>query len=135
MRVFVDSSVALAACGSSRGASRELFTLALQGRVEIVTAPWCLAEIERNLPGLGPRAQGRWPRLRRRLKVVPTAVVLDRPLVFGATKDRPVLISALASGSRHLLTLDQGDFQTRLGRGAYGLEILTPGEWLAGQIG
>lgn len=98
--------------------------------MEIVTAPWCLAEIERNLPGMGPKARGQWPVLRRCLKVVPTAVVLDRPLVFDAAKDRPVLISSLASGTRCLLTLDRGDFQGRLGRAAYGLEILTPAEWL-----
>jgi len=134
VRVFVDSSVVLAACASSQGASRELFHRARSGKVELVTALWCVAEVERNLPDMGKEAVRRWRRLCLDLKVLPTAVVLDRPLVFSAAKDRPVLISALASGSGCLLTLDRADFKRRLGRNAYALAILTPGEWLAGQV-
>lgn len=133
MRVFVDSSVVLAACASSQGASRELFRRARARKVELVTALWCLAEVERNLPKMEKSAATAWRHLQRHLMVVPTTVVLDRPLVFGAWKDRPVLVSALASASSCLLTLDRADFQRRIGRDVYDLTILTPGDWLRRQ--
>ena len=131
MRVFLDSSVLLAACASSRGASRELFRQARARRVTLVTSPWCLAEVARNLPALGRGAGAAWRRLQGGLRVAPTRIVVDRPLVFGAHKDRPVLVSALSAGCDCLLTLDRADFRNRLGPAFYGVAILTPGEWLA----
>jgi predicted nucleic acid-binding protein len=121
----------LAACASSRGASHDIFRRSRSGEVELVTALWCLAEVERNLPRLGGAAGRPWRRLRRQLRVLPTSTVLDRPLVFSASKDKPVIISALATGADYLLTLDRADFQKRLGPRLYSLKIATPGEWLA----
>jgi len=54
-------------------------------------------------------------------------------LVFPKAKDRPVVITALAARAVWLLTLDEGDFHTKLGRGVYGLSIATPGEFLVEQ--
>lgn len=121
----------LAACASSKGASREIFRRARLGEVELVTALWCIAEVERNLPKMGAKAITAWMKLRRDCWVMPTVTVLNRPLVFGASKDRPVLISALASGASYLLTLDRADFHARLGPSIYNLVMTTPGQWLA----
>lgn len=131
MRLFLDSSVLLAACGSPRGASRALVK-ASREPVVLITSEWCLAEVERNLPGLGAGARRAWRRILPKLRVVRTEVVLDRPLAFGIAKDKPVLIGALAAGCETLLTLDQADFGKRLGRQVYGLRLMSPGEWLAG---
>ena len=120
----------LAACASSKGASREIFRRARLGEVELVTALWCIAEVERNLPKMGAKAITAWMKLRRDCWVMPTVTVLNRPLVFGASKDRPVLISAIASDSSYLLTLDRTDFHGRLGPSIYSLKIATPGQWL-----
>ena len=66
-----------------------------------------------------------WLRLRPQLVIVDDVVSLDRALVFPVSKDRPVLLSALAS-SQVLLTLDREDFIGALGSQCYGLPILLP---------
>lgn len=54
---------------------------------------------------------------------------LDRPAVFAAGKDRPILFSALAWADV-LLTLDSRDFGDLLGNSFYGLSVLRPGAFL-----
>ena len=54
---------------------------------------------------------------------------MDRPAVFGPAKDRPVLFTA-AAWAEVLLTLDRGDFGAVMESGFYGLEVLTPGDFL-----
>ena len=131
MRLFLDSSVLLAAAGSSTGASRLLFDLASRHGWELLTAEYCLREAEFNLPKLGKKAELSWTQIIRPA-VIPlsTRLTLDRPLIFRATKDRPVVISALSQKADYLLTLDRDDFHGLLGRTVYGLPIRTPGEFL-----
>lgn len=54
---------------------------------------------------------------------------LDRPAIFPASKDRPVLFTALAWADV-LLTLDRGDFDAVIGRQFYGLAVLVPADFL-----
>lgn len=61
--------------------------------------------------------------------IVDDVVSLDRALVFPVSKDRPVLLSALAS-AQALLTLDREDFMGVLGAQCYGLPILLPYDFL-----
>ena len=56
-------------------------------------------------------------------------VSLDRALVFPVSKDRPVLVTALAA-AEVLLTLDRDDFFGALGTQRYGLAILLPSDFL-----
>ncbi len=51
------------------------------------------------------------------------------PINFAVTKDKPVLITALACADV-LLTLERWDFRDLLGQTIYGLRVLTPGEFL-----
>ena len=127
----MDSSVLLAASGSSTGASRLLFDIASRHGWELLTAEYCLREAEFNLPKLGKKAELSWTQIIRPA-VIPlsTRLTLDRPLIFRATKDRPVVISALSQKADYLLTLDRDDFHGLLGRSVYGLPIRTPGEFL-----
>ncbi len=55
---------------------------------------------------------------------------MDRPVVFGPAKDRPILFSALAWADV-LLTLDRGDFGPLMDKAFYGLSITRPGTFLA----
>ncbi len=64
------------------------------------------------------------------LEIVPDALTLDKLLVFPKSKDRPVLLAALAVEAEVLLTLDREDFQNSIGRTIYGMAIRTPGEFL-----
>ena len=52
MKLFLDTSVLLAACGSEKGASREVFRLAPLNDWTLITTPYVLEETERNLPKL-----------------------------------------------------------------------------------
>ncbi|MEI7652511.1 MAG: hypothetical protein WCJ96_10950 [Verrucomicrobiota bacterium] len=97
----------------------------------LLTSAYCVREAEHNLPKLSPKGAVDWHRLiKPRLTIVGTHLVLDRPLIYRAVKDRPVIITALSLKSDVLLTLDRDDFHDLLGSSVYGLSIRTPGEFL-----
>lgn len=114
MRLFLDTSVLLAACGSATGASREIFRRAPANDWTLIATPYVVAEVPRNLPDFPPSASGSWARLRPAILVMDDVLTIDRPAVFQAAKDRPILFSALAWADV-LLTLDRGDFGELLG--------------------
>ena len=134
MRLFLDTSVLLAAAGSAKGASRFLITEASARNWELVSSDYCAEETRRNLPKLGRSAASAWKnQIVLHVLLVRASLALDKPLVFPKVKDRPVVITALAARSDWLLTLDEGDFHTKLGREVYGLRIATSGEFLVEQ--
>ena len=129
MRLFLDSSVLLAASGSELGASREIFRRAGDCDWSLLASSYVVGEVLANLPDVSPTAKANWSRLRLQLALVDDVLTLDRAAVFEAAKDRPILFSALA-WSDVLLTLDRADFGALLGGTFYGLSILTPGKFL-----
>ena len=129
MRLFLDSSVLLAACGSDRGASRAVFRRAAESGWILLTTPYVIEEVLANLLDLPAAATADWARLRPELALMDDVLTLDRAAVFEPAKDRPILFSALA-WSEVLLTLDRGDFGALFGSTFYGLPILTPGMFL-----
>jgi predicted nucleic acid-binding protein len=134
VRLFLDTSVLLAAAGSSRGASRLLITQADAHGWELVSSDYCAEEARRNLPKLGRSAAAAWrAQIAPSLRLVRASLALDKPLVFPKAKDRPVVITALATRAEWLLTLDEADFQGKLGCEVYGLRIAAPGEFLLEQ--
>ena len=95
-----------------------------------MTADYCLAEGERNLTKHASGA-ARWnDNIRTALEVVGSIYVLDRPIVFDAAKDRPVLLSAIGSGAEYRVTLDTPDFAHVLGASVSGVKIHTPKTFL-----
>ncbi len=131
MRLFLDTSVLLAAAGSAKGASRFLVTEAAKQDWQLLSSDYCAEETRRNLPKIGRAAATAWLKeIAPRVRLVRTSVSLDKPLVFTKTKDRPVVITALAARAEWLLTLDEADFHRKLGREVYGLRLATPGEFL-----
>jgi predicted nucleic acid-binding protein len=131
MRLFLDSSVLLAASGSANGASRLLITEAEDQNWDLMSSLYCLEETRHNLPKLGPQAEKEFEfKVLPFVECVDTRLVVDRPLVYRVTKDRPVVAGALAAKCDALLTLDRADFQRLLGSEVYGMWILTPGDWL-----
>ena len=129
MRLFLDASVLLAACGSATGASREIFRLAPQHGWVLIATPYVIGEVLNNLGDFPPDASAVWAKLRTELLMLGDVLSLDRPVVFPASKDRPILFSALAWADV-LLTRDTGDFGGMLGRSFYELLVLTPGNFL-----
>lgn len=130
MIVFLDTSTILAACWSSKGLSRLLVDYAPKANWQLITADYCLREVERNV---GKHAAGavEWRRLvKPRLTAVGSVFVFDRPIVFDATKDRPVLLSAIGGNAEYLVTLDTTDFAHVLGTVVYGAKVRAPKTFL-----
>lgn len=129
MNLFLDASVVLAACGRPAGASRGVFDLASRNVRTLMTSPYVVSEVTRNLPRLPAQATRDWTQLRAALVALRDVWTIDRPAVFGPAKDRPILFTA-AAWAEVLLTLDRGDFGSVMGTGFYGLDGLTPGGFL-----
>lgn len=92
----------------------------------LITADYCVAEVERNV-FKHPSGSTRWNRiLRLNIEVVGSIYVIDRPIVFDATKDKPVILSAIGSGADYLVTSDITDFAHVLGTTVYGVNVRTP---------
>lgn len=131
MKLFLDSSVLLAAAGSSRGASSFIITGPRSRGWILVTAEYCADETRRNLAKIGPASMSKWNQtVAPAVRIVPTRTSLNRPPVFPKVKYRPVVITALAEKRAWLLTLDREDFHGKLGSEVYGVSIATPGEFL-----
>lgn len=130
MKLFLDTSVLLAASGSAAGASREVFRLAAAQRWDLIVTPYVIEEVLANLSELPAEASAEWVKRRQHLRVLDDVLTLDRPAVFSPAKDRPILFGALAWADV-LLTLDRGDFGALLGQSFYELSVLKPGDFLA----
>lgn len=125
MKLFLDSSVVLAASGSESGASYEIFRRASANGWVLLATPYVVEEVLANLPDLPAAATARWAKLRPLIELADDVLTLDRIAVFEPAKDRPILFSALA-WSDALLTLDRGDFGAMMGGTFFGLLVLTP---------
>jgi hypothetical protein len=80
-------------------------------------------EVGRNLADFPLSVSGQWIRLRSDLLLMDDVLTLNRPVVFSAGKDRPVLFSALAWADV-LLTLDSGNFGELLAGSFYRMPVL-----------
>ena len=129
MKLFLDTSVLPAASGSDRSLSRALLECWLHQQREALASPYVVEDVHRNVGKLDIAAFHYWRKLLPRLKSVPDCVTFDRPVVFEASKDRPVLLTAFLWADV-LLTLDMKDFGPILGRHFYGLEVLTPHDFV-----
>jgi hypothetical protein len=129
VRLFLDTSVLLAASGSANGASREIFRRASANGWVLVTTPYAIEEVIRNISNFPASASADWIRLRSGLLIMDDVLTLDRPAVFDAGKDRPILFSAVAWADV-LLTLDSGDFGGLMDKPFYGLVVIKPGLFL-----
>lgn len=94
--------------------------------------PYVAEEVQRNLLKFPPHAAMAWSKLRIQLVMKNNVLTIPNPVVFNSGKDRPVLLSALAHADV-LLTLDRADFTGVLGGQFYGMDIMTPGNFLRQQ--
>jgi predicted nucleic acid-binding protein len=130
LNLFLDSSVVLSASLSPKGASRLLFELSSRQNWHLLVSPWVLREVRDNLRHQTAKATENWDALRQRVTVEGDELIFNWPLAFDVAKDKPVLVTALACADV-LLTLDRHDFRTLLGQSVYGLQVLTPGQFLS----
>ena len=120
----------LSACGSGKSLSRLITEIAPERGWRLISASYCRAETSRNIGKLGADANLKWPELQTKIEWVSNALTSKKPLLLTASKDKPVLISALAAKSDVLLTLDKGDFGLLLGTTVYGMRVSTPRDFL-----
>jgi hypothetical protein len=132
VNLFLDTSVVLAACGSTTGLSSEVFRLAPSNGWSLIVTPYVTAEVEANLPELVPTAHSAWDSIRPQPDLRDDVFTIDRPSIFGSAKDRPILFSALARADV-LLTLDCANFGPLMSQRFYGLHALRPGTFLENQ--
>ena len=133
MRLFLDSSVLLSAAGSEKSLSRLIMTIADQWEWDLVTAFYCRDETNRNIGKFPPKSAITWKALQADLSFTPNALTSNRPLLLTASKDKPVLISALAAKCDVLLTLDTSDFGILIDTKVYGMLVTTPRSFLIAQ--
>jgi len=110
LNIFLDSSVALAAALAETGASRRVFDRAAAQGWVLVVSTWVLREMRDNLVDKPPLATSAWLALRVKVVVEDDELTFDWPLLFDVTKDKPVLLTALACADG-LLT--PGEFLSR----------------------
>jgi predicted nucleic acid-binding protein len=134
VKIFLDSSVLLAAAGSANGASRALFDLQQAGGWSLLYSPYVRSEVNAILTFLDSNALPSWQALSENLNLVDDSLVMDWPVVFSPAKDRPILFTALAYADI-LLILDRGDFGPLMEIGFYGLQIMKPGDYLRRERG
>ncbi|MFM8459601.1 MAG: hypothetical protein ACKOB0_11800 [Chthoniobacterales bacterium] len=130
MRIFLDSSVIISACGSEKSLSRLIWRIHTKHAWRLASSSYCRAEVARNVVKFGQSASDAWSKFRSEIDWVPNALTSERPLLLAAAKDKPVLISALAARCDALLTLDLGDFELMLGTEVYGMLVTTPRDFL-----
>lgn len=130
MTVFVDTSTLLAASWSAKGLSRLLIEQAEERRWKLVTADYCISEVEKNVRKHAAGAVDWKLVIRPRFSIVGSVYVIDRPIVFDATKDKPVILSAVGCDAAYLVTSDTADFAHVLGTVVYGVNIRTPKSFL-----
>ena len=130
MKVFLDSSVIISACGSAKSLSRLVWQIHSAHAWQLISSSYCRAEVARNVVKFGDAAAESWAQFSAQIDWVPNALTSKRPLLLTASKDKPVLISALAARCDALLTLDTGDFDLLLGTEVYGMLVTTPRDFL-----
>jgi hypothetical protein len=63
---------------------------------KLLASPWVRDELEKNLAQFPFVTTAAWVGIRSKISLVDDVVSINRPLVFSATKDRPVLITTVA---------------------------------------
>lgn len=109
-KVFIDSSVLIAAAISPNGSARELIMGSFRNKYKIVISDLVLEETERNLSKKAPQALHS---LQLFLEVLhPEVVYPSKPLVLNISKfielkDAPIVAGAVASKSDYLVSFDR----------------------------
>jgi hypothetical protein len=130
VKVFLDSSVILSACGSEKSLSLLVAEIAPERGWQLTSSAVCRAETNRSIGRFAAGAGLYWEKLRGQIVWVPNALANSSLQILTAAKNRPLIMSALAADCEVLLTLDTRDFQLLLGTQIYGMLVTTPRQFL-----
>ena len=133
-KVFIDSSVLIAAAISVKGSARDLILRSMKGDFDLYISAFVLEEVERNLSRKAPAALPAFEVLRT---VFPNIVDPDKSLVVRVAevveaKDAPIVAAAISVEAEYLATYDQKHLlkQRSLIQSTYQVNVVTPDEVL-----
>jgi len=129
-RLFLDANVLFSAAYRADSGLLRLWDLP---DTELVTSWYAVAEARRNLATSEQRE--RLEQLLERVRLIGTPEKPKNPSDLSIsqipTKDRPILLAAVAARCTHLLTGDRQHFGHLFGTSIAGVLILRPAEYLA----
>ncbi len=132
-KIFLDSSVVIAACGSRNGASHAVIVMAEIGLFKAVISEQVVIECDRNVTKKLPAAL---PILKQILNIINPEIVPDPSNRESSQweniiepKDAPILAAALSAKADRLLSLNTKDFTSFVAVQS-GLIIQTPSEFI-----
>jgi predicted nucleic acid-binding protein len=138
-KVFVDSSVLIAAAISPTGSARALILRGIEGSLSLFLSALVLDETQRNLAKKAPAALPAFAVFREAL--VAQLAEPPRELVLAVSqrielKDAPIVAAALHAHVDYLATFDRAHLLDlhELIRAAYGLSVVTPDQLMAAQF-
>lgn len=132
-RIFLDSSVLIAACGSNRGASHAVIVMAEIGLFKIVISEQVLVECDRNIT---KKLIKSLPIFRNILTATKPEIVADllpqeiekwRSII--EPKDAPILAAAISAEVDRILSLNTKDFNPIVAQTS-GFIIQTPSQFI-----
>ncbi|NJS12912.1 MAG: PIN domain-containing protein [Microcoleus sp. CSU_2_2] len=132
-RIFADSSVLIAGCGSRTGASRAVLTMAEIGLFKLVVSQQVLDECDRNLRKKLPAALPIFTQLladiNPEFQPDPSLEESLRWVDIIEAKDTPILAAAVLANVDRLLSLNTKDFTAEVAARSR-LIIQTPAEFV-----
>lgn len=134
-KVFIDSSVLIAAAISARGSARDLLNAGILGEYQLVASQFVLTECERNIHQKAPLALRTFQLFAEAL--APTIVRPSKQRVLEVArvvelKDAPIVAAAMEAGAAYLATYDYAHLLNHAPQigAAFGITVATPSEIL-----
>jgi predicted nucleic acid-binding protein len=109
-RVFIDSSVIIAASISARSYARDLIAAGLRGEVTLIWSDLVSTKTERNLQTKAPNAMPAFRRFRDRLhieSITPDPAIIRQAEAVIDPKDVPIVAAAIAGGADWIASYDR----------------------------
>jgi predicted nucleic acid-binding protein len=130
-KLFIDSSVLIAAAISPRGTARDLLAAAFRGEYTLAISSLVLEETERNLTRKAPAAVPVFQFLKAVLSpltTTPPIEMVQRVATVVEVKDAPIVAAALHAGVDYLVTYDRRHLlsQAEVIMARHGLIVTTP---------
>lgn len=132
-RVFIDSSVLIAASISSRGTARDLVNAGIRGEITLLWSQLVITETERNLNAKAPAALSAFDRFRDAVGfeiATPDPHAVQRAAKIVDAKDAPIVAAAVAASATWIASYDRRHllaFQPEI-QAEFGVLVATPDE-------
>ncbi len=110
IRVFIDSSVLIAAAISPRGFARDLIMKSFSGELELIVSDLVIEETQKNLAKKAPKALSVLQLFLEALNpeiVIPTKALVSKVSKVVELKDAPIVAGAILAKADYLVSFDR----------------------------